>query len=81
MIFPEFPDDIFDEEPNFSLDFELDDSEKKSENTDEKLLEPPCKKQRFVKLSECQLGEIVETSTAAATKYQTKWALSVFEGK
>ena len=77
--FVDISDDFFCELPDFTFNFGLENDNEEDHDNDDK--NNPSKKARFAELTESDLNDIVSTSTAASTKYQTKWAIAIFEGK
>ena len=68
---------------NFTLEFEFlkEEEEALAEVLPELVAEQPKKKRRFVDTTEEERNKLLNDSQAKATKYTTKWVVSLFSGK
>lgn len=68
--------------PNFTLEFDFlkDEEQVPAEVVPELVAEKPKKKRRFVDTTEEERNKLLNDSEAKATKYTTKWVVSLFSG-
>ena len=72
-----------DDLPNFTLEFEFlkEEEEVLAEVLPELVAKQPKKKSRFVDSTEEERNKLSNDSQTKATKYKTKWVVSLFSGK
>ena len=80
----EMKEDFAEEDlPNFTLEFDFlkEEEEVPAEVLPELVAEQPKKKRRFVDTTEEERKKLLNDSQAKATKYTTKWVVSLLSGK